>query len=179
LINVKRHDLCLRISISIKQAMKNIKTISLILALPLVLISFAQCASNKSFKLQKTAPFTIKQAISQNYLGGRQGNKGEKITIALSDSDIVLDSLFYKNSTLKLQHNAEGNFTCKLSFSTGKHYTMHENPQEEYDNKAPIVNANFPFKLKGNEAVVSYLKNDITYYYNIGSLTKGEVIIYP
>jgi len=162
-----------------KQAMKSIKTISLILALPLVLISFAQCASNKPFKLQQTAPFAIKQAISQNYLGGRQGNKGEKITITISDSDMILDSLFYKNRKLKLQRNAEGDFTCKLSFSTGKHYTMHENPQEEYGNKAPIVDANFPFKLTGNEAVVSYLKNDITYYYNIGNLAKGKVIIYP
>jgi len=159
--------------------MKNIKTISLILALPLVLISFAQCASNKSFKLQKTAPFAIKQAISQNYLGGRQGNKGEKITIVLSDSDIVLDSLFYKNRKLKLQRNTEGDFTCKLSFSTGKHHTMHENPQEEYGNKAPVMDYKTPFKLTENEAVVSYLKNDITYYYKIGNLTKGKVIIYP
>jgi len=159
--------------------MKNIKTISLILALPIVLISFAQCASNKPFKLQKTAPFAIKQAVSQHYLGGRQGNKGEKITITINDSDIVLDSLFYKNNTLKLQRNAEGGYTCKLSFSSGKQHTMHENPQEEYGNKAPNIDANFPFKLTGNEAVVSYLKNDVTYYYNIGNLTKGEVIIYP
>jgi len=162
-----------------KKAMKNIKTISLILALPLVLISFAQCASNNPFKLQKTTPFAIKQAVSQNYLGGRQGNKGEKITITISDSDIILDSLFYKNRKLKLQRNAEGDFTCKLSSSKGKHHTMHENPQEEYGNKAPVMDDKIPFKLTENEAVVSYLKNDITYYYKIGNLTKGKVIIYP
>lgn len=159
--------------------MKSIKTISLILALPIVLISFAQCASNKPFKLQKTAPFAIKQAVSQNYLGGRQGNKGEKITITISDSDIVLDSLFYKNRKLKLQRNAEGNYTCKLSFSTGKQHTMHENPQEEYGNKAPVMDDKIPFTLTGNEAVVSYVKDDTTFYYKIDSLTKGKVIIYP
>ena len=159
--------------------MKNIKTISLILALPIVLISFAQCASNNHFKLTKTAPFTVKQAISQTYLGGRQGNKGEQLTITISDQNIILDSLFYKNRKLKLSKNEDGNYTTKLSLSTGQHHTMHENPTAEYGNKAPVMDDNIPFKLKEKEAVVSYIKNEITYYYNIGEFSKGKVIIYP
>lgn len=159
--------------------MKNIKTISLILALPIVLISFAQCASNKPYQLQKEAPFTVTQAISQTYLGGRQGNKGEQLTIRINDENIVLDSLFYKSRKLKLNKNQEGNYTTKLSLSTGKHYTMNSNPAEEYVNKAPVMDDNIPFKLTGNEAVVSYIKENVTYYYKLGALTKGDVIIYP
>ena len=159
--------------------MKNIKTISLILALPLVLISFAQCASNKPYKLQKTIPFNITQAISQTYLGGRQGNKGEQLTISVSDKEIALDSLFYKGRKLKLNKNQEGNYTTKLSLSTGKHHTMHSDPSAEYGNKAPVMKDNIPFKLKEKEAVISYIKNEVTYYYNIGVLKKGKVIIYP
>jgi len=162
-----------------QNTMKNIKTISLILALPIVLFSFAQCASNKPYKLQKTAPFIVKQAVSQNYLGGRQGNKGEQLTITISAKDILLDSLFYKNRKLKLHKNEEGNYTAKLRLSVGKQHTMHENPVEEYGNKAPVIAPKIPFKIKENEAVVSYTKEDVTYYYNIGALSKGKVIIYP
>ncbi len=159
--------------------MKNIKTISLILVLPIVLISFAQCASNKPYKLQKTAPFTVKQAVSQVYLGGRQGNKGEQLTISISDKSIVLDSLFYKNRKLKLHLNQEGNYTAKLRLSTEKQLTMHESPIEEYGNKAPVIADKIPFDLKEKEAVISYLKNNNIYYYNIGNISKGKVIIYP
>lgn len=176
-----RHDICQLFKKASKNiVMKTIKNISLILALPLVIISFAQCASNKPFKLQKTTPFNINEAVSQQYLGGRQGNKGEKITISISgDSDIILNNLFYKNSILKLQKNENGDYTTKLVTSTGKHHIMHENPQEEYGNKAPVIDDNIPFKLTEKEAVISYLKDGTTFYYKIDNLTKGKLIIYP
>jgi len=35
----------------------------------------------------------------------------------------------------------------------------------------------FPLNYKKRKAVVSYIKNDITYYYKLGELTNGKVII--
>lgn len=50
---------------------------------------------------------------------------------------------------------------------------------KEYGNKAPMISLYFPFELLSDEAVVSYLENDIMKYLKLTNISQKESIPYP
>ena len=50
---------------------------------------------------------------------------------------------------------------------------------KEYGNKTPLASLHFPFELLNDEAVISYLENDIMKYLKLTNISQKESIPYP
>ena len=84
--------------------MKFFKIIAL-KGLTLILLSaLIQCTSIP--KLEKEAPTTIKAVYYQDWNAGiKEGGSGTNVYLELIDSDIVLDSMYFRNKVTELQRN--------------------------------------------------------------------------
>ncbi len=160
------------------------KTFAILISSILLLTFFTQCSSAQ---FDKKAPFTISKASFQDWVGGRPGSRGTLITLELTapiSNQIIIDSLYYKRKTCKLdvssyqnKHTLTGNFiTVNV---TDRDIIMHSDPRKEMANKMPDAVSSFPFELADNECVISYIIKNKKHYYKITNLTKEKSIFYP
>jgi len=152
-----------------------------LLGILLITFGFTQCGS---LKLEKNPPFEIVSAKSQNWIGGMPGSNGMMVTISYkSESDIAFDSIYFSKKISKLQrYKNNGNksllATVYTSVSLGKSdLIMHSDTKKELKNELPKTKK-FPFELKENEAIISYLENGIVKFYKIENIRKGKPIIH-
>jgi hypothetical protein len=145
-----------------------------ILVLGIILISVSFCCSTKNSSKEITKmdhPFKVVEAKSKTWVGGQPGVRGKKISISINNSEIQLDSVYFRNkkSDLKRELNASpakfvGVFT---DTNTKTDYILHKNAGREYGNKPPKANSKIPFELKETEAVISYSFEGKVYYYKV------------
>lgn len=139
-----------------------------LLSIPLLTIILIQCTS---VKFSNSNPFKVKSAIYTT-------NGNVKIYYN-SANTIVFDSIFFngKKRKVKLNKNEKGTYLT-ASFNNSlislKDLQLHKNPAKEYGNTPPIPikDKKIPFKLKENEAVISYKINGKTNYYKVKNLQK-------
>ena len=97
--------------------------------------------------------------------------RGLKINITIDNPEIQLDTVFFRNKKMILKPSlisTSSTFIGVLTLSNTKtDYILHKNGGNEYGNKPPKVALNIPWKLKENEAVVSYVYEGNTHYYKI------------
>ena len=146
--------------------MKFPKKLKCILFLLLVLSAFLTCSSAK--KLQKEAPKTIGKAYYQNWVAGvHGGGSGTNVFIETKNKNSNLDSIYFHGKVAKL---AKKPMNKKLFIG---YFKSEANVQEfkVKDSKSKAVVAeDFPFDLKKNECVVSYIDNGKTKYFKIENL---------
>lgn len=145
-----------------------------ILVLSIVLISVSFCCSTKNTSKEITQmdhPFKVMKATSSTWVGGQPGVKGKKINISINNSEIQLDSVYFRNmkSDLKPELNSSpSKFVGVFSYTNTKtDYVLHENSEKEFGNKPPKASLKIPFNLKDTEAVISYTLNGKVYYYKV------------
>jgi len=143
--------------------------LGIILGASIILLTFSFCSATKDIA-KENHPFKVTNATYNTWVGGQPGVKGIKIVISIDNYEIKLDSVFFRNKKTALKRDISsetptfvGIFTLP---NTKKDYILHENPLNEYGN-TPV---NTPFELKKNEAVVSYLLDNKTYYYKINEV---------
>lgn len=121
------------------------------------ILSLISCHTTKMIK---NPPFKVEKAIYED-----TGNLKYRITIKTSNPQIVLDSVYFKNSKAKLSFK-EGYFTAFITKPSllKKNLILHNDPKKEFGN-TPSANKKIPFDLKREEAVISYSFKDKTYYY--------------
>jgi len=150
-----------------------------------ILLSFSFCcASKKNVKtdLQDKHPFAVTNSTYKTWVGGQPGVRGISIYITIDNSEIKLDSVFFRN--MKTELNKEINSDPSVfvgSFmlpNTEKEFILDENPIKEYGNKVPSTTLIIPFELKEDEAVISYTFEGENIYYKISDLIESKTKIH-
>jgi hypothetical protein len=124
-------------------------------------------------KFVKEPPFKIVDAKYQYWYGGREGVKGISVKIMLKDiaDSVTFEHIYFKNKKLNASLTKVKNLKLlSANINTGSRVPglqMHQDPKKEYGNTLPKSQKDFPFKLQGNEAVISYKKNNKTYFYKV------------
>lgn len=139
----------------------------LIIALFLV-TSLTNCSTmqNKNNHLQKEAPFTVVEALHIS----NENAPYTILSIKKTNPEIVLDEVYFLDKKLKLKLDA-GSYIAKINTIINKDLILHSDPKKEYGNTPPVVEK-IPFKLKDNEAVVSYKIKGIVKYYKLKVIHK-------
>ena len=144
--------------------------------------NFSQCSSSQ--KLQEKAPAMFGDVYFQRWNAGVQGGgSGINLFIPVADTNIVLDSVYFRGKSAKLETKPTdtslyvGRF--KTEFNQPKDIVMSSNPLDEYNNPLPIQKEKIPFTLKDSECVVSYKDGQTTKYFKIENIIEKEAINYP
>lgn len=129
-------------------------------------------------------PFEITSATSTKWFGGQPGVSGVNVFIEYSvNKDIQFDSLYFSNKVVKIKYITTNNKQLLAGyFSTSTRnqksdLTFHRNPINEKNNKVLQIQK-FPFILKENEAVLSYIEGSNTKYFKITGIKKGKTPMY-
>ncbi len=143
--------------------MKNLKKALYAIVFACALSSFFQCASPKvaTTNFEKQTPFTVRPVVFQEwYAGIKVGGTGINVFIPISNVNegVVLNEVYFRNLKGKLVKN-ENKYTAIL-----------KNPSPNYTFQKAERPADYPFQLKEDECVISYLENGQTKYHKIISL---------
>jgi hypothetical protein len=140
----------------------------------IILTSFFQCGS---LKFENNPPFKILTVTYQNDYEVSKifGETVVKISYT-STKEISFDSIYFNNKIAKLEF-ASFNSNKRLigilknsNFNNG--FVLDKNPIKELHNPLPNFQK-FPFKLKKNEAIISYKVDKKIKYFRISDLKKG------
>ena len=149
-------------------SMKTISSLSTFSLLVLVIILCTQCASTP--KLDKVPPTVIESAYYEKWNAGiKEGGSGNNVYIKLKDNTIQLDSIYFRGKVTKLEQNHNknllyvGRFISKINDST----------------KHSKTQLNWPFQIKNNECVVSYLVERKVQFFKILNMEERKLISYP
>ena len=148
--------------------MKTIKTFSILT----ILLCLSQCGVSK---FDENPSFIVKNATFSTWVGGLPGVRGTKVEISIIDnSSILFESLYFQNKITKVEKVITNSKTMLIAnYNTSKVLNdkiLDINPKKEIKNQLPKVE-NFPFQLKKNEAVLSFIENGKTKFYKIKNIT--------
>ena len=126
--------------------------------------------------------FTITSAIYNNWAGGQPGNKGITVNIVYtSNYTIKFDSIYFSKRIAKLESNKnkeKKTISANFRSSVKPDIILDKNTSKEINNAVPI-HKKFPFELKQNEAIISYIVKGKTKYFKVKSFKKGKPVFYP
>lgn len=152
------------------------KKIAKYLGLIIVSLSFSQCAS--TMKLQEESPITFGEVYSKSWIAGvKGGGSGTNLFIEVKTEGFVLDSVYFrgKMSKLKTKPNNKSVFIGRfLSTSNSKKNLLLENPNPE-----KLKEKSFPFELKDNQCVVSYIYKGKLCYYKLNNIIERQTDALP
>ncbi|WP_420552051.1 hypothetical protein [Tenacibaculum aiptasiae] len=146
--------------------------------------TFTQCAS---MKMDSNPPFSVKSATYTHITGGLPGNNTLNLIIEFTSEDSVnFEKVFFQNRSTKAVIEKKQNkqyIAARYNTSSDqdrKDLVLHANPKEEHGNTANTKSEkDFPFKLKENEAIITYKIGNKTHYYKIENIKKGEKVFMP
>lgn len=123
----------------------------------------SSCGSNK--ELQERAP----AQFNETYYSETEDGLDLYIPVAvIQENRVQLESVYFRGMHSPLELDAEKTNLYVASFTTGKgDKIMHEDPNEEYGNKAPQAPKESPFEIKEDEAILVFKQNDKTKYYKL------------
>ena len=162
----------------------------------LTVFSLYGCSSQK--KLTTAPPFSINNPFYQQYVGGRE-ESGTGFILQLpvdveAGNEIDFLEVFFKGHVLEAEIKEDGEnlrIVCNYkdtSEDKKPDIIMHSDPKEEVGNQPPASinrkNADFPFDLDNDEAVISYKiitgdpQNNKVSYFKITGIKKKPSLIY-
>jgi len=143
----------------------------LLLIIPLIIMSFFQCASTQKF--QDKMPLEIGEVYYKNLETGYQ----IYIPIKNNPNNISIDSIYFKGQKTKLEASNDnlyiGHF--KTVISKSQDIIMSSDPIEEYGNKVPELPKKIPFDLNDEECVISYLNGNKVNYFKIHNIIEKDI----
>lgn len=161
------------------------KTIAIIITLPILLFSLSNCGgaqnTNSMKEFVQNPPFKISEAYYQNWVAGvEEGGSGTNVHINFRemDPDVVVQNIYFKNHVLEAKGNINdaNQFVGYLKNSVKADIIMDADPMKEAQNTPSKI---FPFELEANEAVVEYWFAGKKNYYKISNLSEKNMIPYP
>ena len=137
----------------------------------LAIMGLSSCSSQK--KLQTNPPFTIDGPTCQKWTGGMESSgSGLEVRIPLTNLEtesIIMQQLYFRGDSTDIStETVNGQRFAIGRFSNGSlkkpDIIMHADPKKEFGNQPPKLKtgekAAFPFELKNDEAVISYMIGD-------------------
>ena len=145
-----------------------------------IFMNFIRC---KSQKFQKKAPFTITEKTYFDWVGGQKGSQGTTINIIgeFKKNTPEFSSIYFQKHKYTIVPQIKGN-TFSLTGNSSifeQEMTMSDNNVDEYGNKPPKLDKDFPFNLQKNEAVIEYEIKGKTYFYTVTEIKQLETVYYP
>ncbi len=145
--------------------MKNLKKAVYAIVFAIAFSFTFQCASPKvaTATFEQQTPFTLKPVVFQEwYAGIKVGGTGINVFLPISDvkQGVVFDEVYFRN--LKGKLNKDGD----------KYTAVLKNPSRYYTFQKAEKPAGYPFDLKDNECVISYVENGQTKYHKIIALNE-------
>lgn len=149
----------------------------------LVLFGSFGCANGK--KLEEKAS----EAVQQAYFSTTEdeGSSGLNFYLQVDSSklpEVKPDSVFFHGKRAQLIPHPEKKDLYVASFEFQKEknknpdFVMSSDPREEYGNEPPLINRDFPFNLKSDEAMISFTRKGETFYHKIDGIeNKDDVIL--
>jgi hypothetical protein len=143
-------------------------------------VIFSQCAATK---FDSKPPFTITGATYNSWVGGQQGVSGIRLVFNYESKETIkFQKVYFANKVGSLEPREKDGkvfLTGHISTSTrrGKELVLDIDPKKEMKNELP--EKTFPFELKENEAVISYLENGVTKFYKVKDIIKTKTDYYP
>ncbi|MCF6168081.1 hypothetical protein [Lutibacter sp.] len=148
----------------------------------IILLTFSFCSASKN-TFQKSPPFKVMKVTYNSWVGGQPGVRGITIHITIDNPKINLDTVFFRKMKMKLKKDfsaTANTFVGSFTLHNKEHdFILDKNSTKEFGNTPPKTSLNIPFKLKNNEAVVSYIYNDKTYFYKVNNIIEVKVVQYP
>ena len=162
-----------------------LKATFLFLSLFIVSLGVESCGSAKTSNtksmFEENPPFKIEEAYFQKWVAGiKEGGSGINVYLIFRtiDHEVVIQDIYFQNQIRKMQNSLKNHneYVARLSNNSRKDVVMDIDPMKEAQN---TPSQNFPFELKENEAVVSYLFKGKKNYFKIPNLTEKNQIAYP
>lgn len=150
--------------------------------LGIYLITIFALTTCKTIKLEKESPFTVTGATYNNWVGGQQGVSGIRVIIGYTTTEKVdFKSIFFNDKEAKIEMKEREGKTYLFGYidtSTRKDddLILDIDPKKETKNKLP---QKLPFKLKENEAIVSYLDGKRMKFVKVSDLKRTATDFYP
>lgn len=165
-----------------KSDMKLFKQISLFIGMLLLIAGFSQCSTAQ--KLEKTAPFDIKQVYAQKWAAGVQGGgSGINVYIPVEYNSISLDSMFFRGQKVRLEfiRGEQGLYVGRFLTDSNRNpdIILSSDMKEESKNKLPKFKTDIPFDIDDDECIVTYRKGDKTRYFKISNIKMEQPLHYP
>ncbi|TDQ28642.1 hypothetical protein [Tenacibaculum caenipelagi] len=144
----------------------------------LLTFSLTQCVSVKT---KNTHPFKIESASYYHVTGGVKGsyNSINLIINFTAEESVDFQKVYFQNritNAVVEQHNDKQYIAARYKTSSNddrKDLILHADPKEEFGN---TPTEKFPFELKENEAMVSYVKNEKIYYVKVENIIKKSKV---
>ena len=149
-----------------------------------ILVGFSQCSSSKNpseIALEISMPLTIEKPYFQSWIAGIQGGgSGINLYLPSQNTTFKLDSAYFRGMTSKVKIINTGFVShFKTTLNQKEDIIMSEEDNAEYGNQIPENKNPFPFQLKENECVISYLEDNRTKYFKILNLYEMPIQLYP
>ncbi|MBC2838267.1 hypothetical protein [Robiginitalea sp. SC105] len=160
------------------------------LATLLLTMGLMGCSSQKSF--QADPPFTVTDATARMWTGGREASgSGMELQMRWTPGDNGTarpDALYFRGHRMEaVLEDTETGMVLKGEYllvapSKGD-MIMHADGREEVGNQPPLPlpEADFPFELRPDEAVISYtrLSDGKQFYFKVEGIKEKQGRIYP
>lgn len=154
------------------------KTLSLASSFILMLFSATQCSEDH--KLQKNAPLSIGEVYVESLTSADAAeDSGYTLYIPITEnnSNITLDSVYFRKQIIKLARESDGSNTVyvgkfKNQIKSYDDVIMSSDPLEEMKNKPPSIPKKLPFDIEDTECIVSYEEKGETRYFKIDNIKK-------
>lgn len=153
--------------------MKLLKKASYALVFAFIYAFSFQCIAQKKGKFtpvfEEQLPFKVKPVAFQEwYAGIKVGGTGINIFVPITDLDenIKIDRVYFRN------------LTAELSIRDDKYFAVLKNKSRNYTFRKSEASADYPFRLKDSECVVSYIENGTTKYLKIDDVNEFVGVYY-
>ena len=143
-----------------------------------LVVVFSKCATTQ---FEQKPPFVITSAVYNNWSVKKTAAKGLIVNIGYDSNYVIkFDTIYFSKRAEKLSISKVKDkkmISAIFSSMVKPDVILDENSTNEIHNHFPVIK-NMPFKLKQNEAIISYKIKDKTKYFKINSIKKGKTIFY-
>lgn len=143
-------------------------------------IFLVQC---KSAQFDAKPPIKITGATFNNWVGGQPGVSGIRVIIGYEKKgDIEFQKIYFAKKEGRIEAYVRKDKTFLVghidtSSREKENMILERDSKKEIKNKLP--EPKFPFELKENEAVISYLKNGKVKFFKIENIKQTKTDFYP
>ncbi len=155
------------------------KTIPLFLVM--MLFSFSACVPQK--KLVDDVPFELGKPTCYDWVGGRaESGRGTILQLPLVKDAMAtpkLQQAYFRGKVadIKMEKTTDG-WLAKANFRKNsgekRDRVMHADPMKEVGNQPPMIKEKFPFELKDDECVISFLDGDTVRYFKVSNIKQTK-----
>ncbi|MEJ6791681.1 MAG: hypothetical protein QNK89_02805 [Lacinutrix sp.] len=167
--------------------MKPLKKLAFLALSILVLTSITHCKSSKNksnskevITQEKEMPMIINNAYFQRWVAGQEaGGSGINIYFPelINASNYKLISVYFRSMVGDIQ-SGKAMYFANLK-SNKSDLVMSNEKNAEYGNTTPTALEPFPFELKDNECIISYIDNGETKYFQVYNIAEKVAEYYP